>query len=80
MCLMAYCAGLIVAYPLLAFLKLNVGQITVSEGVCLSFGKYLPHVRSFISKVQHYATDGIVQSFEPSVKLVQHKYFYEKCF
>ncbi|KAJ2949206.1 hypothetical protein O0L34_g6152 [Tuta absoluta] len=35
MCLMAYCAGLIVAYPLLAYLKLQIGDINVSPSGCL---------------------------------------------
>lgn len=35
MCLMAYCAGLIVAYTFLAYLKLQVGQIGVTITGCL---------------------------------------------
>ncbi|KAG6444469.1 hypothetical protein O3G_MSEX003410 [Manduca sexta] len=35
MCLMAYCAGLIVAFPFLAYLKLHVGRIGVAMTGCL---------------------------------------------
>ncbi|XP_026499602.1 G-protein coupled receptor Mth2-like isoform X1 [Vanessa tameamea] len=34
MCLMAYCAGLIVAYPFLAYLKLHTGEIGVAMTGC----------------------------------------------
>lgn len=35
MCLMAYCGGLIVAYPFLAYLKLHVGTVGVEMTGCL---------------------------------------------
>nr|XP_021185461.1 G-protein coupled receptor Mth2 isoform X2 [Helicoverpa armigera] len=35
MCLMAYCGGLIVAYPFLAYLKLHVGRVGVAMTGCL---------------------------------------------
>ncbi|CAB3261606.1 unnamed protein product [Arctia plantaginis] len=35
MCLMAYCGGLIVAYPFLAYLKLHIGRIGVAMTGCL---------------------------------------------
>ncbi|CAH0585607.1 unnamed protein product [Chrysodeixis includens] len=35
MCLMAYCGGLIVAYPFLAYLKVHVGQVGVEVTGCL---------------------------------------------
>ncbi|KOB73813.1 Methuselah-like protein 10, partial [Operophtera brumata] len=36
MCLMAYCGGLIVAYPFLAYLKLHIGTIGVEMPFCLT--------------------------------------------
>lgn len=39
MCLMAYCAGLIVAFPLLAYLKLHTGRIGVEMAGCLTVGE-----------------------------------------
>uniref|UniRef100_A0A1E1WCB0 G-protein coupled receptors family 2 profile 2 domain-containing protein n=2 Tax=Pectinophora gossypiella TaxID=13191 RepID=A0A1E1WCB0_PECGO len=36
MCLMAYCAGLIVAYPLLAYLKMQVGDVNVEISGCMA--------------------------------------------
>lgn len=41
MCLMAYCGGLIVAYPFLAYLKLHVGRIGVAMTGCLVIGENL---------------------------------------
>ncbi|KAJ8731259.1 hypothetical protein PYW07_004423 [Mythimna separata] len=35
MCLMAYCGGLVVAYPFLAYLKLHVGRVGVAMTGCL---------------------------------------------
>nr|QZD25057.1 GPCR24 [Spodoptera exigua] len=35
MCLMAYCGGLIVAYPFLAYLKLHIGRVGVEMTGCL---------------------------------------------
>lgn len=39
MCLMAYCGGLIVAYPFLAYLKLHVGRVGVAMTGCLVVGE-----------------------------------------
>ncbi|XP_037971181.2 G-protein coupled receptor Mth2 isoform X2 [Plutella xylostella] len=36
LCLMAYCGGLIVAYSLLAYLKLHTGEVGVAMGGCLA--------------------------------------------
>lgn len=40
LCLMAYCGGLIVAYPFLAYLKLHTGKLGVAMTGCFVIGRW----------------------------------------